>query len=104
MASARTSDHHPIPMQPTRRGPALTTFSLLRAEIAVCGLVSDDATRLLFPAHGRRHDLLGAVMGEALALGDIHSKNPARIPAKSPALRRIGGLCASVSPSSSHFH
>jgi hypothetical protein len=39
-------------------------------------------------------------IAEALALGDMHS----RIPAKSPALRRIGGLCASVSPPSSHFH
>jgi hypothetical protein len=29
---------------------------------------------------GRRHDLLRALMGEALALGDIHSKNPARRP------------------------
>src|SRR5713226_2923578 len=56
MASARTSDHHPIPMQATRRGPALTTFALPQAEIAVCGLVSDEATRLLFPAHPDRLD------------------------------------------------
>jgi hypothetical protein len=28
LASARTSDHHPIPMQPTRRGPPLPTFTL----------------------------------------------------------------------------
>src|ERR1700754_2620881 len=42
MASARTSDHHPIPMQATRRGPALTTFVLPRA--------------LLFPAQPDRLD------------------------------------------------
>src|SRR5882724_13362585 len=66
MASARTSDHHPIPMQATRIGLALTTFAL----------------PLVFPW--------------ALALGDIHSK--------SPNLRRTRGLCASVSPPSSHFH
>src|SRR6267154_5711174 len=28
MASARTSDHHPIPMQATRKGLVLTTFAL----------------------------------------------------------------------------
>jgi hypothetical protein len=43
-------------------------------------------------------------MGEPLALGDMHFGIPAKIPAKSPALRRIGRLCASVSPPSSHFH
>src|SRR5713226_3031359 len=55
MASARTSDHHPIPMQATRRGPALTTFALPQADRS-CGLVPDEATRLLFPAHPDRLD------------------------------------------------
>src|SRR5229473_1406916 len=45
MASARTSDHHPIPMQATRRGLALTTFALPRA---VCGLVSDEPLACYF--------------------------------------------------------
>src|ERR1700726_2814344 len=56
MASARTSDHHPRPMQATRRGLVRTTFPLRLAENAVCGLVSDQATRLLFPAHPDRLD------------------------------------------------
>ena len=38
MASARTSDHHPIPMQATRRGPALTTFALPRHSLPADGL------------------------------------------------------------------
>ena len=44
----------------------------------------------------RRHDLLRALMREALALGDIHSK--------SPNLKWTHGVCASVPQSSSHFH
>src|ERR1700733_6860395 len=56
MASARTSDHHPSPMQATRRGLVRTTFPLRLAENAVCGLVSDQATRRLSPAHPDRLD------------------------------------------------
>ena len=44
----------------------------------------------------RRHDLLRALMREALALGDIHSR--------SPNLRRTRGVCASVLAPSRHFH
>src|SRR5258705_4849731 len=56
MASARTSDHHPIPMQATRRGLALTTSPSRGLRSQFCGLVSDEATRLLFPAHPDRLD------------------------------------------------
>src|ERR1700680_5067654 len=54
MASARTSDHHPIPTQATRRGLALTNFPLPQAEVAV--VVPSRTKPLLFPAHPDRLD------------------------------------------------
>src|SRR5450432_682075 len=70
MASARTSDHHPIPMQPTRSGLVLTTLSLPRA--AVGGLSSDGPARPLLPAQpDRLHSRLGnAQIGLPVAAAD----------------------------------
>src|SRR5450631_4009519 len=56
MASARTSDHHPIPMQPTRRGVVLTTFSLPSTWVAGCAPVWSETTRLLLPTGTNRLD------------------------------------------------
>src|SRR5215468_5723629 len=53
MASARTSDHHPIPIQATRSGSALTTLSLPQPETCLRLVVSH---LLLFPAHPDRFD------------------------------------------------
>src|SRR5262249_58879401 len=53
MASARTSDHHPIPIQATRSGSALTILSLPRTEIAWCVSLW---TMPLFPTHSDRLD------------------------------------------------
>src|SRR5262245_43668020 len=53
MASARTSDHHPIPIQATRSGSALTILSLPQPETCL-RLVATHV--LLFPAHPDRLD------------------------------------------------
>src|SRR5258708_39870878 len=53
MASARTSDHHPIPMQATRSGLVLTTFALpLSPSLFRLALGRD---RSLWSRRGRPH-------------------------------------------------
>jgi hypothetical protein len=46
----------------------------------MCPPASTTAQEIAIPVaghvDGRRHDLLGALMREALALGDIHSQRP----------------------------
>jgi hypothetical protein len=58
--------------------PAVHAFEQDHVPAGIHDRTGDRDPGLAGHVDGRRHDLLGALMGEALAFGDIHCRSPRR--------------------------